>query len=77
MARRAFIVGLGGAAARPLPVHAQLDRRVVLKSAGSESDPREQTLYRRTLRHEHGRNHEKYSRDTRRSWTSSSRVVLT
>ena len=44
MRRREFIAGLGGAAAWPLAVHTQLDRRVVLMSAGSESDPREQTL---------------------------------
>jgi uncharacterized protein len=42
--RREFIVALGGSAAWPLAVHVQLDRRVVLMSAGSESDPREQTL---------------------------------
>jgi uncharacterized protein YciI len=44
MRRREFIAALGGAAAWPLAVHAQLDRRVVLMSADSESDPREQTL---------------------------------
>jgi hypothetical protein len=35
MRRREFIAGLGGTAAWPLAVHV---------SAGSESDPREQTL---------------------------------
>jgi hypothetical protein len=44
MKRRNFIAGLGGAAAWPLAVHPQLDRRVVLISAGSESNPREETL---------------------------------
>jgi hypothetical protein len=44
MRRREFIAGLGGAAAWPLAVHAQPDRRGVLVSAGSESDPREQPL---------------------------------
>ena len=44
MRRREFIAGLGGAAAWPPAVHTQLDRRVVLMSTDSESDPREQTL---------------------------------
>jgi len=44
MKQREFIAGLSGAAAWPLAVHAQPDRRGVLVSAGSESDPREQTL---------------------------------